>query len=63
MTTADAEALVSQADKTAEQSAERTVGRPSIGRRDGECVVTTAYADALVSYADKTTEQSQSVSR
>ena len=35
MTTAHADALVSYAGKTDEQSAGRSVGRPSIGRGDG----------------------------
>ena len=42
MTTADADALVLHAGKTAERSAGRTVGQPSICRDDGERVVTTA---------------------
>ena len=63
MTTALVDALVSYAGMTAEQSAGRTVGRPSIGRGDGERVVTTARADALVLYARKTAEQLQAVSR
>ncbi|KAI0229873.1 hypothetical protein LSAT2_019716 [Lamellibrachia satsuma] len=55
VTTADVEALVSHAGKTAEMSAGRTVGRMSIGPGDG---VTTADADALVSHAGKTAERS-----
>ena len=55
LTTADVEALVSHAGKTAEMSAGRTVGRMSIGPGDG---VTTADADALVSHAGKTAERS-----
>ena len=51
VTTADADALVSHAAKTAERSAGRTVGQLSICRGDGERVVTTAHADALVSRA------------
>ena len=51
MTTADADALMSHAGKTAERSAGCTVGRPSICSGDGERVVTTAQADALVSRA------------
>ena len=43
--------------KPAEQSAGRTEGRPSVGRGDGERVVTTAHADALVSHAEKTAER------
>ena len=58
VTTADAGPLVSHTGKTDEQSAGRTVGRPSIDRGDGERVVTTAYADAIVSRAGKTAEQS-----
>ena len=55
VTTADVEALVSHAGKTAEMSPGRTVGRMSIGPGDG---VTTADADALVSHAGKTAERS-----
>ena len=51
VTTADADALVSHAGKTAERSAGRTVRQPSICRGDGERVVTTAHAEALVSRA------------
>ena len=51
MTSADADALVSHAGKTAERWAGRTVGQPTICRGDGECIVTTALADALVSRA------------
>ena len=51
VTTADMDALVSHAEKTAERSAGRTVGQPSICLGDGERVVTTAHADALVSRA------------
>ena len=51
MTTADADALVSHAGKTAERSVGRTVGQPSICRGDGKRVVTTAHADSLVSHA------------
>ena len=49
--------------KTAEPSAGRTVGWPSIGRRDGKYVVTTAHVDTLVLYAMKMAEQSHAVSR
>ena len=65
VTTADADALVSLAGKTAERSAGRTVRQPSICRGDGERVVTTAHASTSVARAGKAAEQSteRSVSR
>ena len=53
MTVADADALVSHAGKAAEQSAERSVSRPSTRRGDDERVVKMAHADALLSYMER----------
>ena len=51
VTTADADALVSHEEKTAERSTRCTVDQPSVCRGDGERVMLTFHADILVSRA------------